>query len=123
MGTSRGLVTTFSDVIHPVDVKVAVRPGELMREAIAAYQPFATVIGKRLGELHAVLASPTDDPAFTPELVEAGEAMAWATATGEEVDRALQTLENFTAWRDDSEHEAAKELIALRRPLPLWVGR
>ena len=29
--TSRGLVTTFSDVIHPVDVKVAVRPGELMR--------------------------------------------------------------------------------------------
>ena len=29
--------------------------------------------------------------------------MAWATATGEQVDRALQTLENFTAWRDDSE--------------------
>jgi maltose alpha-D-glucosyltransferase / alpha-amylase len=94
---------------------------EAAREAIAAYQRFATVIGKRLGELHAVLASPTDDPAFTPELVEAGEAMAWATATGEEVDRALQTLENFTAWRDDSEHEAAKELIALRRPLGVKI--
>ena len=87
------------------------------REAIAAYQPFATVIGKRLGELHAVLASPTDDPAFTPERVGAVEAKAWATAAGEEVDRALQTLENFTAWRDEAEHEAAKELIALRRPL------
>ena len=87
------------------------------REAIAAYQRFAAVIGKRLGELHAVLATPTDDPAFTPEVVEAGEAMAWATATGEEVDRALQTLENFTAWRDDSEHETARELIALRRLL------
>ena len=53
---------------------------EAGREAIAAYQPFATVIGKRLGELHAALASPTDDPAFMPERVEAGEAMAWATA-------------------------------------------
>ena len=31
MSTSRGLVTTFSDVIHPIDVKVAVRPSELMR--------------------------------------------------------------------------------------------
>ena len=31
MSTSRGLVTTFSDVIHPVDVKVAMRAGELMR--------------------------------------------------------------------------------------------
>jgi maltose alpha-D-glucosyltransferase / alpha-amylase len=86
-------------------------------EAIAGYQPFAMMIGKRLGELHAVLANPTDDPAFAPEPVDVAEAMAWATATGEEVDRALQTLENFTAWRDDSEHEAAKELIALRRPL------
>ena len=30
MSTSRGLVMTFSDVIHPV-VKVAMREGELMR--------------------------------------------------------------------------------------------
>ncbi|MGC2024293.1 alpha-glucosidase C-terminal domain-containing protein, partial [Bradyrhizobium sp.] len=33
---------------------------EAGREAIAAYQPFARVIGKRLAEMHAVLASPTD---------------------------------------------------------------
>ena len=90
---------------------------EAGREAIAAYQPFARVIGKRVAEMHAVLASPTDDPAFTPERVGAGETKAWATAASEEVDRALQTLENFTAWRDDAEHEGAKELVALRHPL------
>jgi maltose alpha-D-glucosyltransferase / alpha-amylase len=90
---------------------------EAGREAIAAYQPFARVIGKRLAEMHAVLARPTDDPAFTPERIDAGQAKAWATATGEEVDRALLTLESFTAWPDDAEHEAAKELVALRRPL------
>ena len=90
---------------------------EAGREAMAAYQPFARVIGKRLAEMHAVLANPTDDPEFTPERVEAGETKAWATAAGEEVDRALLTLENFTAWQDDAEHEGAKELAALRRPL------
>ena len=90
---------------------------EAGREAITAYQSFAKVMGKRLAEMHAVLASPTDDPAFMPERVEAGETKAWATAAGEEVDRALQTLENFTAWQNDAEHEVAKELVALRRPL------
>jgi maltose alpha-D-glucosyltransferase/alpha-amylase len=90
---------------------------EAGREAITAYQSFARVIGRRLAEMHAVLACPADDPAFTPERIEAGEANAWATATGEEVDRALLTLENFTAWPDDAEHEGAKELARLRRPL------
>ncbi len=90
---------------------------EAGREAITAYQTFAKVMGKRLAEMHAVLASPTDDPAFMPERAEAGETKAWATAAGEEVDRALQTLENFTAWQNDAEHEVAKELVALRRPL------
>ncbi len=87
------------------------------QEAIAAYQSFAAVMGKRLGELHAVLAKPTDDPAFMPERVEADETRAWATAACQEVDRALQTLQNFTAWRDDAEREAAEELFALRGPL------
>jgi maltose alpha-D-glucosyltransferase/alpha-amylase len=81
---------------------------EAGREAIAAYQSFARVIGKRLAEMHAVLARPTEDPAFTPERVDVGEAQAWATATGEEIDRALLTLENFTAWPDDAEHAGAK---------------
>ena len=90
---------------------------EAVRDAIATYQLFAKVMGKRLAEMHAVLASPSDDPAFMPERVEAGETKAWATAAGEEVDRALQTLESFTAWQNDAEHEVAKELVALRRPL------
>ncbi len=90
---------------------------EVGREAIATYQSFAAVIGKRLGELHAVLAKPTDDPAFMPERVDADETTAWAKAASLEVDRALQTLQKFTAWKDDAEQAAAKELITLRDPL------
>ena len=90
---------------------------EVGREAIATYQSFAAVMGKRLGELHAVLAKPTDDPAFMPERVDADETKAWAKAASLEVDRALQTLQKFTAWKDDAEQAAAKELITLRDPL------
>ncbi len=90
---------------------------EAGRDAIDAYQSFAAVMGKRLGELHAVLAMPTDDPAFMPERVEADETKAWAQAACQEVDRALQALQQFTAWQDDAEQAAAKELIALRDPL------
>ena len=43
--------------------------GENEADAFAAYDVFAAAIGKRLGELHAVFASPSDDPAFTPEPV------------------------------------------------------
>ena len=90
---------------------------EVGREAIATYQSFAAVMGKRLGELHAVLAKPTDDPAFMPERVDADETKSWAKAVSLEVDRALQTLQKFTAWKDDAEQAAAKELIALCDPL------
>ena len=90
---------------------------EAGKEAIAAYQSFAAVMGKRLGELHAVLAKPTDDPAFAPEWVEAEETTAWAKAASLEVDRALQSLQSFTAWQNDAEQAAAKELILLRDPL------
>jgi maltose alpha-D-glucosyltransferase / alpha-amylase len=92
------------------------------REAIGAYQSFAGTMGKRLAELHAVLAKPTDDPAFMPERVQGDETKAWAKAACLEVDRALQTLQNFTAWQDEADQAAAKELIALRDPLCDKIG-
>ena len=36
-------------------------------DEVADYTAIAAAIGKRLGEMHAVLARPSDDPAFAPE--------------------------------------------------------
>ena len=38
-----GLVATFSDLIHPVDVKVATRAGELMRSWRGGLPPIVSV--------------------------------------------------------------------------------
>ena len=47
-------------------------------EPFAGYLTFAAALGRRLGELHAVLARPSDDPAFAPERAQASDARAWA---------------------------------------------
>ena len=41
-------------------------------DAFAGYLSFAAALGTRLGELHAALAQPTDNPAFAPELATRG---------------------------------------------------
>jgi maltose alpha-D-glucosyltransferase/alpha-amylase len=90
---------------------------EAGRDAIAAYLPFTAAIGQRLGELHAVLATSSNDPAFAPVRVEAADTKAWAAAANEELEAACKTLGNFTGWRDEGEREAAAALVALREPL------
>ncbi|HTU55858.1 MAG TPA: maltose alpha-D-glucosyltransferase [Acetobacteraceae bacterium] len=93
---------------------------EAMEDLFAGYMPLAAAIGRRLGELHAVLAAapndPNSDPAFAPELVDEQVAASWAAAAAAELDAACATLSAFTAWRDDDERTAAT-LIALHDPL------
>ena len=55
-----------------------------------AYRNFIAVVGRRLGEMHAVLAQPSDNPDFAPETADAGTVSAWRTrlrAQFEEADR------------------------------------
>ena len=80
---------------------------EASREPIAGYQRFAAADRQPPRRAARGAGNAHDDPAFAPEPAEAGEAMAWATATAEQVDRALQTLEIAPPGDDDSEHETA----------------
>ncbi|HUC17143.1 MAG TPA: maltose alpha-D-glucosyltransferase [Acetobacteraceae bacterium] len=90
---------------------------EARKDALAPYLPFAIAIGKRLAELHAVLAEPTDDPAFAPEPVGPAEAEIWLAAAVAELSSACRVLAGFTAWEDETESAQAATLIALREKL------
>ena len=61
-------------------------------DAFDAYDAFARVIGTRLAEMHAVLAQPTEDPAFAPEPADDEMRSAWATGAIEQIDLALDLL-------------------------------
>jgi maltose alpha-D-glucosyltransferase / alpha-amylase len=87
---------------------------EDIADALAGYSNFAAAIGKRLGELHAILGAPTDDPDFAPEKVTANDAAVWARAVRAQLEAALTALGAVAEWPDDESREAAA-LVKVRR--------
>jgi maltose alpha-D-glucosyltransferase/alpha-amylase len=73
--------------------ELAVAPAEAPPERAAPEgAALAGMIGQRLAELHALLAAPSDDPAFAPETAGAEEARAWAAEVSAQFDAALAAL-------------------------------
>ncbi len=69
-------------------------------DALAAYRNFSGTLGRRLAELHAVLARESDDTAFAPTPVTEEVAAGWATDIRDEVDRALRAVSRVENWPD-----------------------
>jgi maltose alpha-D-glucosyltransferase / alpha-amylase len=92
-------------------------------DELAAYGNFAAAIGRRLGEMHAILAAPTDNPAFAPEDVSAADASAWAAAVRTDLTAALEALAKTAEWPDDEMHALADAVRGRRRELEAAVER
>jgi maltose alpha-D-glucosyltransferase/alpha-amylase len=73
------------------------------------YGAIASLFGRRLAEMHRVLAGPSDDPAFAPE--QAGEALVqqWADQAEQQVGVAFAALDGLT----DLEGEAVQDLATV----------
>ena len=89
--------------------------------ALSELQSGATILGQRLGELHAILAGPSDDPAFTPVPVDAEMADAWGAAAIRQIETALDVLAERLHAKDPglgaTELAAATALVAQRAAL------
>ena len=81
-------------------------------DAFAGYNVFAAAIGQRLGELHAVFASPISDPAFTAEPATPEILQEWADGAIEQIELALGMLNRVTEWPNAQAESAAKTLLA-----------
>ncbi len=95
---------------------------EAEQDAFTGYLPFAQAIGRRLGELHATLARPSDDPAFAPETVGVGDTDDWAEASIGELGAAFRTLADSDGWKDEASGLAAERLRELRQKLEAKVA-
>ncbi|MGG5821572.1 maltose alpha-D-glucosyltransferase [Falsiroseomonas sp. HW251] len=82
-------------------------------DPLGGYLPLAEAIGRRLAQLHLVLARPSDDPAFAPE---PGDPEAWAEAAIRELDAALDLL-GRTGLATGQDEPVAAWLRARREPL------
>ncbi|MBS9402800.1 maltose alpha-D-glucosyltransferase [Halomonas sp. TRM85114] len=78
---------------------------------------FATTLGRRVGELHGVLASPSEDPAFAPGIAGNHHVTLWAQRVRERIEEALVLLERHKSVASDAEQQLAESVLAARDTL------
>ncbi len=119
---------TLDQLARIVD-ELSVTPAEAGTN-FEAYDSFARILGRRVGQMHAVLAQPTDDPAFAPEVADAAVVADWIAQAQDQFDAALAALAALAddpLYRDRLQHltdlradlrEAVKALLAKGEGLP-----
>jgi maltose alpha-D-glucosyltransferase/alpha-amylase len=81
------------------------------------YETFAGTIGKRLAELHACLATPTEQADFAPERVTKTDVAAWERQAQGQLDRAFAALEQARPNLAEEAGAEAKTLLSRRREM------
>jgi maltose alpha-D-glucosyltransferase / alpha-amylase len=96
-------------------------PSDSDFDMLSDCEAIAATIGRRLGEMHAVLARETSDQAFASKAAAAEDAAGWAKKTEQRLDRAFSAIEKTRDWTDDRDRERAKELLGQRSRLTAVV--
>jgi maltose alpha-D-glucosyltransferase/alpha-amylase len=99
--------------IHEVIVMPENAPLDDSLEAIREFQSGARILGRRLGEMHLILAQPTDNPAFAPRMATSSDIEHWISTIGEQLRGALQVLEAPHEWNE--EERGLRDLILAQR--------
>jgi maltose alpha-D-glucosyltransferase / alpha-amylase len=69
-------------------------------------------IGKRLGELHAILSRETSNPAFAPKVADSTDAANWARKTEERIQTAFEGISRLQTWQRDQDRDRAQTLLS-----------
>jgi maltose alpha-D-glucosyltransferase/alpha-amylase len=85
---------------------IGAREAEDFADDIADHATIAAAIGRRLGEMHSVLARATDDAAFAPEIATERDVAQWVARAGELLERAFELLKKQSFESETAEAEA-----------------
>src|SRR5262249_49679251 len=88
--------------------------GESRIDDIRDYHTIATAIGRQLGTMHAVLARPTDDPAFAPRTATAEDVAASIDRATGFLAQAVAAIAERKGW-DNEQAEADAHVLLSRR--------
>jgi maltose alpha-D-glucosyltransferase/alpha-amylase len=81
-------------------------------DALAGYLTFASSVGRRLAEMHAVLASDTELEDFAPETADAAVLESWAAGAAEQIALAVQAIGRVRDWPDEAARGMAQNFVA-----------
>jgi maltose alpha-D-glucosyltransferase/alpha-amylase len=98
-----------------LDALASATPAEASgADLFADCDAIAAAIGRRLGEMHAILARDVADPAFTPKFASAADATDWANKTEERLRSAFEVIAQFQTWERQADQERAQKLLGQR---------
>lgn len=99
----------------------AISEQEQHYNALGELADFAGLLGQRLGEMHNVLAAPTSNPDFQPEVTSAKDCQGWAKQVGAQVERALQLLKQHQSELNPDDQALVTQLLAQKKPIASHV--
>lgn len=107
--TQNTLERAVRDEMEPASVE-----SEAHTDALVELTGFAALLGQRLGEMHLLLATPSDDDAFAPRPSTAEDCARWSTQISAQLTHALDLL---TRHRDtlDSDSQSLIDDLAQQR--------
>jgi maltose alpha-D-glucosyltransferase/alpha-amylase len=92
-------------------------------EAMVELEHFAAMLGQRLGEMHQVLAAPTDNPDFASETTSGADCQLLAQSVRSQVEQALTMLGEHQADLNQADREFVEHLLRHRADLLGEVDR
>ena len=109
--------------LDEAEMRSVAAPPDAAAEAFAFPLGIGALLGQRTAELHKALATPTDDPAFAVEPIDAGQLAAWSREVAQEFDAVATRLGEA---RDRLPPELASDvatLLAARETLTARLAR
>ena len=97
-------------------------PSDSEFNMLSDLEAVAAMIGRRLAEMHAILARETDNEAFAPKIADAEIIGVWINKVEERLDKALLALEKIRDWTSERDRECAKQLIGQRAQLATVIS-
>jgi maltose alpha-D-glucosyltransferase / alpha-amylase len=73
-------------------------------------QAVVAAIGRRLGEMHAILMQESCDPAFAPKVADSDDAENWARQTEERIRLAFDNVARLQTWERQQDRDRAEML-------------
>ncbi|KAF3998198.1 maltose alpha-D-glucosyltransferase [Glaciimonas immobilis] len=96
---------------------------ETAPDAMHELTDFSELLGVRLGELHAALARPSENAAFSPQIATATDIDGWKERVGQQLASALDLVTAKSDWPNEDTAREAASLLALRSRLVQLITR
>ena len=99
------------------------KSGDDYAEGLTSYELVATAIGRRLAQMHGILARPSDEPAFQPLTAGPEDAQAWGRAVRDMLEAACRCGDRHRDTLDALTLEALQALEADRSHIDTEIQR